>query len=98
MDSIMNIIMPEAMISSVANLAKSSNCSNNAIVKLAIARFLFDQTLSVPNIFESKIEIKQLDKTSDDVTKEIPFDRIISVQYTLDDGKIIRIVRENKIH
>ena len=96
MDSIVSVIMPEAMVSSIENLAKNKNCSKNTILKLAVAKFLFDQTLQTPKIFDKKIQVKQL-KTSDDIANEIPLDKIISVQYTLDDGRVIHILRETNI-
>ncbi len=91
----MNIVMPESMMASIDNLSKSKNCSSNTIVKLAVARFLFDQTLPIPEVYENKF--KQLEAVSNDIIKEIPLDKIVSVQYTLDDGRVIHVKRQSKM-
>ncbi len=97
MDSVISIIMSEAMIESIKVLSKSKNCSSNTIIKLAVAKFLFDQTLSTPEIYADRNEYRQLARQQDDITKEIPLDRIIAVQYTLDDGRVIHVKRQSKM-
>lgn len=97
MEGMMNIIIPDAMISSIETMAKSKNCSKNTVVKLAVAKFLFDQTLTPPQVFENKIKIKHSGNAPIDISNEIPLEKIVSVQYTLDDGRIIHIIRESKI-
>ena len=96
MDEILNVNMPEAMISGIGNLAKQRNCSVNTVVKLAVAKFLFDQTFQQPNIYPGETRINHGEKNSDDLLREIPLDRIVSVQYTLDDGRTIHVLRGSK--
>ncbi|HJT10108.1 MAG TPA: hypothetical protein VJ771_04930 [Candidatus Nitrosotalea sp.] len=63
---------------------------------MAVAKFLFNQTLQTPDIHKDKdITDKSIHKSTD-LSKEIPMEKIISVQYTLDDGRIIHILREKK--
>lgn len=98
MDGIMSIIIPESMITSIENLSESKNCSQNTIIKLAVAKFLFDQALQTPEVFKNKKTTKESEKIQHDIVKEIPLDKIVSVQYTLDDGRIIHIIRQSKMH
>lgn len=86
--------MPESMIKSIENMAKTKNCSSNTIVKLAVAKFLFDQTLLMPEILKDKTNEDKSTRKPTDLSNEIPMEKIISVQYILDDGRIIRILRE----
>jgi|SRR5579872_2708441 len=97
MPSIMNLAMPESMIKSIENMAKTKNCSSNTIVKLAVAKFLFNQTLLTPEIHKDKTNADKVARKPMDLSKEIPMEKIISVQYTLDDGRIIHILRERKM-
>ena len=92
----MNLTIPESMMKSIENMAKTKNCSSNTIVKLAVAKFLFNQTLQTPDIHEDKNDTGKSIRKSTDLSKEIPMEKIIAVQYTLDDGRIIRILREKK--
>jgi len=92
----MNLTIPESMMKSIENMAKTKNFSSNTIVKLAVAKFLFNQTLQTPDIHEDKNDTGKSIRKSTDLSKEIPMEKIIAVQYTLDDGRIIRILREKK--
>lgn len=87
--------MPGSMISSIDNLSKIKNCSSNTIIKLAIAKFLFEHSSPEPEIYKDKYNHSQ--KRSDNPFKEIPFDKIISVQYTLNDGRVIHVIRQSKL-
>ena len=96
MDVSRSINMPEAMVRSVENITRIKNCTANTIIKLAIARFLFDQTIKAPEVCKNDV-----DKNSRSIDNEfcdtIPLERIVAVQYTLDDGRIIHIIREKKL-
>ncbi|MDE1861902.1 MAG: hypothetical protein KGI33_03210 [Thaumarchaeota archaeon] len=89
--------MPEAMMRSLQDLSKGKNCSSNTIIKLAIAKFLFDQTLKGPQAETLEFGDVPTDRSDDGLCEKIPLDRIVSVRYTLDDGRIIHVVRERKI-
>lgn len=95
MESITSIMMPVSMTKGIESLSRKRGCSSNTIVKLAIAKFLFDQTLPSPEV-HSNYESKGGISRSGDIPDEIPLDRIVSVQYTLDDGRIIHIIRQRK--
>ncbi len=89
--------MPESMIRCIDNLSRNKNCSKNTIIKLAVAKFLFNQDLPNPEI--SKNEHRGTEVQSDDaICEEIPIDKIVSVQYTLSDGRVIHIIRQSKLH
>ena len=96
MDKIITMRMPEAMVSSIAHLSKDKNCSINTVIKLAIAKFLFDQTLPEPEICQTTAPVADSGNL-DDISNQLPLDRIVSVQYTLDDGRVIHIMRQSKI-
>ncbi len=96
MPSVMNVAMPEAMIESIENLAKVKNCSSNTVIKLAVAKFLFDQDLSTPETHNDETKINRT--APEDVLREIPMEKIVAVHYTLDDGRVIHILRERKLH
>jgi hypothetical protein len=91
----MSITIPESMITCINNMSRSKNCSSNTIVKLAIAKFLFDQSIPEPEV--CKKEYKYIQKQSDDICNEISLDKIVSIQYTLDDGRVIHIMRQSKL-
>lgn len=91
----MSITIPESMMIGIDNLSKIKNCSSNTIIKLAIAKFLFDQSSPEPEIYKN--EYNRIQKRSDDLFKEIPLDKIISVQYTLNDGRVIHVIRQSKL-
>ena len=91
----MNITLPGSMITCVNNLSRSKNCSSNTIIKLAIAKFLFDQSSPEPEVYRN--EYKYIQKQSENIFKEIPLDEIVSVQYTLNDGRVIHIIRQSKL-
>ncbi|HKU32939.1 MAG TPA: hypothetical protein VJR22_03735 [Candidatus Nitrosotalea sp.] len=96
MRNILSVTMPEAMIKSIEDISEAKNCSSNTIIKLAVAKFLFDQTLLTPEIHKVDMnEVRTMSKSAD-VFEEIPLEKIISVQYTLDDGRVIHILRERK--
>ena len=91
----MSITMPESMMIGIDNLSKIKNCSSNTIIKLAIAKFLFDQSSPEPKIYKNGYN--HIQKRSDNPFKEIPLDKIISVQYTLNDGRVIHVIRQSKL-
>ena len=93
----LNLIMSESMMKSIENMAKTKNCSSNTIVKLAVAKFLFNQTLQTPDIHKDKDGTDKSTYKPTDLSKEIPIEKIIAVRYTLDDGRIIHILREKNI-
>jgi hypothetical protein len=95
LDNVMSITIPESMITCINNMSRSKNCSSNTIVKLAIAKFLFDQSSSEPEVYKN--EYRHIQKQSDDPFKEIPLDKIVSVQYPLNDGRVIHITRKSKL-
>lgn len=95
LDKVMSITIPTSMIMCVDNLSKSNNCSRDTIIKLAIARFLFDQSSPEPEVYKN--EYRHMQKQSDDISKEIPLDKIVSIQYTLNDGRVIHIIRKSKL-
>lgn len=92
----MSIVIPASMIMCVDNLSRSKNCSSNTIIKLAIAKLLFDQSSPEPEVYKNEYE--HIQKQSDDISKEIPLDKIVSIQYTLNDGRVIHIIRQSKPH
>lgn len=95
LDRVMSIAIPASMIMCIDNLARSKNCSRDTIIKLAIAKFLFDQSSPEPEVYKN--EYRRMQKQSDDILKEIPLDKIVSIQYTLNDGRVIHIIRQSKL-
>lgn len=91
-----NVVMPESMLKCLERLSKTKNCSNNTLVKLAIAKFLFDQNLPKPEIATNEHGLIQV--KSNNISEEIPIDKIVSIQYNLNDGRVIYIVRQSKLH
>lgn len=91
----MSITIPESMAMCIDNLSRIKNCSSNTIIKLAIAKFLFDQSSPEPKIYKN--EPNSIQKQSDYISKEIPLDKIVSVQYTLNDGRVIHVIRQSKL-
>lgn len=87
--------MPESMLKCVERLSKAKNCSSSTLVKLAIAKFLFDQDLPKPEI--TKNEHKAIRIQSNNISEEIPIAKIVSVQYNLNDGRTIYIIRQSKL-
>lgn len=97
MDKKALLTMPEAMLSAIGELASERNCSTETIMKLAVAKFLFDHTLQEPEMSNGG-QISGLGgEKSLGMPSELPLDRIVSVQYTLDDGRIIHVLRQSML-
>lgn len=95
MDIVTNLEIPESMSKGIDSLSKKKGCSSNTIIKLAIAKFLFDQTLPSPEVYRNNQSAESVPKQRE-LADEIPLERIISVQYTLDDGRTIHVIRQRK--
>jgi GTP cyclohydrolase FolE2 len=86
------------MIRSISDVCKKEGCTRQELIRIAISRMLFEKSKSLP---EANISIHE-DVYSNPPTNvenssyDIPLDKIISVRYTLDDGKVIHIMRGKK--
>jgi effector-binding domain-containing protein len=92
------INLPDAMIQSMNELCQKKGLTNQEFIKTAISTMLFEQFKSSPEV---SISINQendfnLQKNVNISNYEIPLDKVITVQYTLEDGKIIHIIRGKK--
>lgn len=83
------------MIQSISDICKKEGCTRQELIRIAISRMLFEKSklppaanLSIPEEAYSSPKTN-LESSSCD----IPLDKIISVRYTLDDGKVIHIMR-----
>ena len=93
-DSII-LSLPHAMIQSINDVCKKEGHTRQELIRIAISKMLFEQFKPAP---ESKIIITEeaysnLQINSENSDYDIPLDRIISVRYTLDDGKVIHVMR-----
>jgi hypothetical protein len=87
--------MPHAMIQSINEVCKKTGYTRQELIRVSISKMLFEQFKPCP---ESDTEIAEQVHTNPQMNSEnsdydIPLDRIVSVRYTLDDGKIIHIMR-----
>ena len=89
------ISMPDAMIKAMVELCKQKKCTRNELVKTALSKMLFDESNIDPA--SKSVQVTEKQNSEKNNTYEIPLDKVISVQYTLDDGKIIHVIRESKI-
>lgn len=82
------------MIQSINDVCKKGGYSRQELIRVAISKMLFEQFKS-----ESKLNLVITEqgcspKTNlDNSNYDIPLDKIVSVRYTLDDGKVIHIMR-----
>lgn len=96
MSSVITINIPNAMLQSIDENCKMQKTTRQEMVRTAIARMLFEATQTEQHTVILPCKDAQSQDSSENVTYEIPLDKIVSVQYTLNDGKIINIMREKK--
>ena len=86
------------MIQSINKASKKEGCTSQELIRTAISKMLFEQFKPAPesNMFTTKDIRLGPSENSDNSSYEIPLERIIAVRYTLDDGKIIHIMRGKK--
>ena len=86
------------MIQSINKASKKEGCTSQELIRTAISKMLFEQFKPAPesHTFTTKDMCVKPSKNSNDSSYEIPLERIIAVRYTLDDGKIIHIMRGKK--
>lgn len=89
--------LPHALVQSINKACKKEGCTSQELIRVAISKMLFEQSRPSP---DSEMLVKKTDLAPNnsvtDASYEIPLDRIIAVRYTLDDGKIIHIMRGKK--
>ncbi|MGB9124142.1 MAG: hypothetical protein WA833_07950 [Nitrosotalea sp.] len=90
--------LPHAMVQSINDVCRKGGYSRQELIRVAISKMLFEQFKPAPEsnsiISEEKYSNMQINAENSDY--EIPLDKIISVRYTLDDGKVIHIMRGKK--
>lgn len=86
------------MIQSINKASKKEGYTSQEFIRTAISKMLFEQFKPIPesNILTTKDMSVRPSENSSDGSYEIPLERIIAVRYTLDDGKIIHIMRGKK--
>ncbi len=86
------------MIQGINKASKKEGCTNQEFIRIAISKMLFEQFKPAPesNTLTTKDMRVRPSEDSVDGSYEIPLERIIAVRYTLDDGKIIHIMRGKK--
>ena len=96
-DSII-LSLPHAMIQSISDVCKKEGCTRQELIRIAISKMLFEKCKSPPdaNISISEEVYSNQQTISENSNYDIPLDKIISVRYTLDDGKVIHIMRGKK--
>lgn len=90
--------LPHAMIQSISDVCKKEGYTRQELIRTAISKMLFEKSKSQS---ESNIVIPEEAYSNPQTNLEnsiynIPLDKIISVRYTLDDGKVIHIMRGKK--
>ena len=90
--------LPHALIQGVNDACKKQGCTSQELIRIAISKMLFEEFKSAPetNAVITEDQSHQSYENTDSSDCEIPLDKIISVRYTLDDGKIIHIIRGKK--
>jgi hypothetical protein len=86
------------MIQGINKASKKEGCTSQDLIRTAISKMLFEQFKPAPEsntLTEKDIQVGPSGNSSD-CNYEIPLERIIAVRYTLDDGKIIHIMRGKK--
>jgi hypothetical protein len=86
------------MIQSISDVCKKEGCTRQELIRNAISKMLFEKYKSTPDANLSiPEEAGSNQQTSlENSNYDIPLDKIISVRYTLDDGKVIHIMRGKK--
>ena len=86
------------MVQSINEVCKKGEYTRQELIRVAISKMLFEQFKPEPEsnkvIFEEKYSNSQANSKNSNY--EIPLDKIISVRYTLDNGKVIHIMRRKK--
>ncbi|MGI0066191.1 MAG: hypothetical protein ACREA5_07115 [Nitrosotalea sp.] len=90
--------LPHAMIQGINKACKKDDSTSQEFIRTAISKMLFEQFKPAPesNILSTKEMGFGPSENSGGSGYEIPLERIIAVRYTLDDGKIIHIMRGKK--
>jgi len=90
--------LPHAMIQGINKACKKDGCTSQEFIRTAISKMLFEQFKPAPesNILVTKEMYLGPREDSGDPCYEIPLEKIIAVRYTLDDGKMIHIMRGKK--
>ncbi|MDH2907994.1 MAG: hypothetical protein PXX83_07880 [Candidatus Nitrosotalea sp.] len=98
MSDTLTLDLPHAMIQGIDKACKKEGCTSQEFIRTAISKMLFEQFKPAPesNILVTKEMSLGPSKDSDNPCYDIPLERIIAVRYTLDDGKIIHIMRGKK--
>lgn len=83
------------MIQSISEICKKEGCTRQELIRIAISKVLFEKCKSPPEAnMTIPEEVHSNSQTSPESSNyDIPLDKIISVRYTLDDGKVIHIMR-----
>jgi len=86
------------MVQSINDVCKKGGYSRQELIRVAISKMLFEQFKPAPESCSVISEEKQSDTyaNSQNSDYDIPLDKIVSVRYTLDDGKVIHIMRGKK--
>ena len=85
------------MIQSIDEACKIQGITRQELIRIATAKTLFEENTSPIESHTIVLLDRNTQTNSENSTYEIPLDKIISVQYTLNDGKVINIIREKKI-
>ncbi|MDE1819002.1 MAG: hypothetical protein KGI19_10425 [Thaumarchaeota archaeon] len=98
MSDTLTLDLPHAMIQSIDKACKKEGYTSQEFIRTAISKMLFEQFKPAPesNILVTKEMRLGPSEDSDNSCYDIPLERIIAVRYTLDDGKIIHIMRGKK--
>ncbi|MDE1813112.1 MAG: hypothetical protein KGH87_01285 [Thaumarchaeota archaeon] len=98
MSDTLTLDLPHAMIQGIEKVCKKEGCTSQEFIRTAISKMLFEQFKPAPesNILVTKEMNLGHSKGLDNPCYDIPLERIIAVRYTLDDGKIIHIMRGKK--
>ena len=91
------INLPDAMIQSMDENCKIQGITRQELIRIATAKMLFEENGPTTELHTVVLSDRSTQTNSESSTYEIPLDKIVSVQYTLNDGKIINIMREKKI-
>lgn len=98
MSNAITINLPDAMIQSIDENCKIQGITRQELIRIATAKMLFEENGSTTELHTIVLPDRSTQTNSESSTCEIPLDKIVSVQYTLNDGKIINIMREKKIY
>lgn len=82
----------------INKICKKDGSTSQEFIRIAISKMLFEQFKSAPesNVLVTKEMGLGSSENLGDPCYEIPLERIVAVRYTLDDGKIIHIMRGKK--